>query len=250
MSPIRAYLKGILPNTVLTLRQRCLEFNELRRAGGSKQMFATIYAQRYWGKSEDPFDNHFSGPGSHRPEIVGPYVSAVIKFLRTFDKKPNAVDLGCGDFAVGSLIRPYCSRYVACDIVDALIVSDRTKYANSAVDFRVLDMTADDLPEGDIVFIRQVFQHLSNRDIKKVINRLLTKYRLMIVTEHLPLSSEFTPNRDKPTGPRIRIDFGESGVVLTEHPFNLKAKQSTILCEVCQNHAGRDGVVRTMLYSL
>jgi hypothetical protein len=93
---------------------------------------------------------------------------------------------------------------------------------------------------------------LSNSDIENVLAKVSEKYRFMIVAEHLPLRDGYVPNLDKLTGPKIRIDIGESGsgVILTEPPFSLKVKQNMILCEVLEDSVGRKGVVRTNLYSL
>ena len=191
------------------------------------------------------------GPARIVQRLSNVYVTAVRDFLLSFDEKPDVVDLGCGDFTMGSKIRPYCDRYVACDIVEGLIRRNRARYSKD-VEFRVVDITSDQLPEGDVVFIRQVFQHLSNSDIKKVLVQVLARYRFIILSEHLPLSYKFVPNLDKPTGPKIRIDIGESGsgVILTEPPFSLRAKQNRVLCEVLQESAGCNGVIRTNLYSL
>jgi hypothetical protein len=95
-----------------------------------------------------------------------------------------------------------------------------------------------------------VLQHLSNSEIEKVVVKLPTKYRFMILTEHLPLSDRFVPNLDKARGPDVRFDIeGEgSGVILTEPPFNLKVAQSRILCEVSDGVVWRKGIIRTNLY--
>ena len=107
----------------------------------------------------------YSGPGSHFPELVDNYISGVKKFLTSLPKKPNVVDLGCGDFSIGSKIRKLCDNYIAVDIFDELINFNKKKYADLNVDFRILDITCDELPSGDICFIRQVLQHLSNESI-------------------------------------------------------------------------------------
>jgi SAM-dependent methyltransferase len=176
----------------------------------------------------------------------------VNSFLLSLDKKPDVVDLGCGDFAVGSRIRPYCGKYIAADVVEGLIAQNKEKYAKDDVEFRVLDIIDDDLPEGDVVFLRQILQHLSNSDIEKVVPKLSAKYRFAILTEHLPLSDQFVPNSDKPRGANIRINIGKkgSGVILTEQPFNLKVNQNTLLCEVLSDVGARQGVIRTNLYKL
>ena len=89
--------------------------------------------------------------------------------LKKFSSKPNVVDLGCGDFAVGSMLRKDCNNYIAVDILDKLINKNKKIYKNLNVDFRTLDFTKDNLPEGDICFVRQVLQHLSNTIIIKIV---------------------------------------------------------------------------------
>jgi len=155
------------------------------------------------------------------------------------------VDLGCGDFIVGSRIRRLCDKYIACDIVEPVISWNKQKYKDMNVDFRVLDISKDDLPGGDIVFIRQVLQHLSNDHIAGAISQLAAKYKYLVLTEHLPSSIIFNHNLDKPAGSYIRIALN-SGVVLTSAPFNLKVKENSVLCEVADD----DGVIRTNLYRL
>jgi hypothetical protein len=100
------------------------------------------------------------------------------------------------------------------------------------------------LPPGDVVFIRQVLQHLSNNDIALVISKL-TQYRVLVVTEHLPPNNDFVPNVDISNGAHIRLQGTfSSGVVLTAPPFNLVPKHERVLCEV----DGYGGVIRTTAY--
>jgi hypothetical protein len=209
-----------------------------------KEIFGKIYAEGLWGGKKGEF---YSGTGSHSEEIVGNYVEAIREYLSSFSVKPNVVDLGCGDFAVGSRVRRFCQAYVACDVVDELISFNINKFACLDVDFRVLDLVDDDLPDGDIIFIRQVLQHLSNYQINKLLVKLY-KYRYIVLTEHLPKISDFAPNLDKPMGAGHRQSLGRSGsgVVLTASPFNLKIKNETILCEVEET----GGIIRTTAYEL
>ena len=158
------------------------------------------------------------------------------------------VDLGCGDFNVGEQLRPYCGRYVACDVVPALIQRNRDKFAGMQVDFRCIDITEDDLPEGDIVFLRQVLQHLSNAQIFKVIKKLY-RYKVLVLTEHVQASPAFLANRDRATGGGIRMPQS-SGVVLTEPPFLLRVKSESVICTTNQSFAQYPGLIRTTLYEL
>ena len=159
--------------------------------------------------------------------------------------KPDVVDLGCGDFKVGSQIRPLCGRYTACDVVPELIDFNRGAYEQLDVDFRVLDITADALPEGDVVFVRQVFQHLSNAAIAKAMAKIVAHYKYLVLTEHVPALAGFVPNVDIATGAGTRLQIG-SGVVLTSPPFNLHAAAERTLSESPQF----GDVIRIVVYTL
>ena len=71
------------------------------------------------------------------------------------------------------------------------------------VDFRALDFTSEQLPDGDICFLRYVLQHLSNDLIIKFIKLINNKYKYLIVTEHLPNES-FKPNIEMQRGGRVQ----------------------------------------------
>ena len=188
------------------------------------------------------------GSGSHSPCITSTYISAIEIFLSSFDRKLDAVDLGCGDFTIGSKVRSFCGNYIACDVVEPLILRNKEKYKDVDVKFLNIDITTDDLPAGDVVFIRQVLQHLSNRQILSVIPKIQYKYKYLVLTEHLPLSNDFICNLDKSVGPHTRLVVGQngSGVIITEAPFFLKIISSVVLCEVEEY----GGLIRTNLYIL
>jgi hypothetical protein len=210
----------------------------------SQGIFTQIYTQRLWGCVPGDSQPFFSGLGSWDPQVVAPYVAAVRSALAAMPHKPHMVDLGCGDFQVGAQIRDACASYIACDIVEPLIEHNRKRYAHTGTDFRVLDLTRDALPAGDVACVRQVLQHLSNSEIAGSLAKLAATYRYLIVTEHLPLGS-FVPNLDKPTGSGIRL-FDGSGIDLTLPPFNLRVTALRRLCEAPQ----MGGVIRTFLYEL
>jgi SAM-dependent methyltransferase len=210
----------------------------------TRQLFEHIYARQKWGTAAH-HARFFSGPGSHEPDVVEPYVEAVRAFLRDMAPAPDVVDLGCGDFNIGRQVRDACGTYIACDIVPALITHNRERFAALDVDFRVVDLTDDELPAGEVVFIRQVLQHLSNDQIMQALPRIRRGFRCVVLTEHLPATAQFTPNLDKPTGPDIRL-LQHSGVVLTAPPFNLQVRSERVLCEATQF----GGVIRSTAYEL
>ena len=247
MSSLGQTLTSLLPDAVVdelrVLRQRI--HRQRYRGLTTAEVFTKIYAEGAWGRSPDASQRFFSGSGSDDDAIVGSYVDAMRAYLSGFERKPDVVDLGCGDFRVGARLRPLCGRYVACDIVPPLIAFNRERFASMDVDFRVLDLTRDELPDGDIVCIRQVLQHLSNAQIANALPRLARRYRHLVLTEHLPAADDFVPNIDKPDGPDIRLYVG-SGVVLTQPPFDLPVREERTLCLVAE--AG--GWIRTTLYVL
>lgn len=244
---IKTLIKAILPKPILNRIKtvRAKRRNALFQNMTTQEVFSEIYQKGIWGKSEDSTQPYFSGSGSHDKNIAPLYVIKVCDFIQSLQTKPDVVDLGCGDFSIGSQIRPMCGSYIACDIVPKLIDFNRKKYLPLGVDFRVLDLISDELPKADVVFIRQVLQHLSNQQVSQLIPKLKPAFKYLILTEHLPKSKNFTPNLDKPTGPDIRLSV-DSGLVLTQPPFNLSVKSERILCELDED----GGVIRTTIYEL
>jgi Methyltransferase domain len=240
----KSLLSKLNPNR---LRQLLIRGRDKYDAPFSKkslqETFSEIYLQKTWGGESVDF---FSGDGSHDPHLVSVYVAAVRQFLAGFNVKVPVVDLGCGDFNVGRQLTSYVSYYVACDVVSQLIERNRARFAEPHLVFRCMDITKDPLPSGEVVFLRQVLQHLSNREILQVIAKL-SAYKFLVLTEHLPANPVFAPNLDKPHGAGIRLGRGSgSGVVLTSPPFNLQIKSEQVLCEV----SAYGGVIRTSVYEL
>jgi hypothetical protein len=204
-----------------------------------ERVFAEIYQNKEWGGNDEVF---YSGTGSHDPAIVTPYVEAIQKLLTSFVEKPVLVDIGSGDFNVGKNFVEYAKYYYACDIVPELQEFNQQNFNFSNVKFLKLNAVQDMLPDGDILFVRQVFQHLSNAHIAEVLEKC-QKFPRLIITEHLPLDENFKANVDIAAGCGIRMLFN-SGVVLTEPPFSLSGYSTTVLCEVPEY----GGLIRTVLF--
>jgi hypothetical protein len=194
------------------------------------EAFDAIYRQRMWGTSARPEEPFCSGIGSRDPRIVEPYVASVRRWLESFPERPSVVDLGCGDFHVGSRIRDACGPYVACDCVAAMIDHHREAWSHLDVEFRVHDATTTPCPEATVVFIRQVLQHLSNDLVARALAGVAGRCDWLVVTEHVP-AGDFRPNQDKPLGPGVRLSAG-SGVVITAPPFSMDCRESHVICDV------------------
>ena len=208
-----------------------------------KDVFASIYEKNNWGSSRDR--RYFSGSGSNSELIVSTYVDAVRRFFEEFDQPLLILDLGCGDFTVASHLIPFVSKYIGADIFRGVIEENQKLYRSDKLEFRVLDFVNDDIPPANIVLVRQVLQHLSNSDILKFVKNISQRCQYLVITEHLPAKSGFVSNKDKPTGPGLRLPLN-SGVILTAPPFNLHVVEARQLCE-CEEQGG---LITTTMYRL
>ncbi|MBO6606326.1 class I SAM-dependent methyltransferase [Psychroserpens sp.] len=205
----------------------------------TKEAMAQIYEKGLWGRNASGF---YSGEGSHHPDLVDPYVKVVTEFFQSLDKPPVVVDLGCGDFNVGKQLLPFAKQYIAVDIVEELIAYNKAQFQADHLEFHCLDIATDDLPIGDVVIMRQVMQHLSNKEIQQILPKL-KHFKYIILTEHIP-EGDFTPNLDIISGQGTRLKQG-SGVDVLEEPFSYKFKRSTEIFRVRLSKA--KGVITTVL---
>ena len=206
----------------------------------TKDAMAQVYEKNLWGGDQSEF---YSGLGSHDAETVIPYLAVVADFLKAFECPPVVCDLGCGDFNIGKELLKYCKKYIAVDIVPELIAHNRKEFKADNLEFHALDIATDVLPSGDCAILRQVLQHLSNAEIRRVVERLYA-FKYVILTEHLP-EEDFEPNKDIISGQGIRLKK-QSGVDLTASPFNFKVKEEKQLLSVPA--PGFKGVLVTTLY--
>ena len=214
----------------------------MKKPWPTKKAMTQVYKNKLWGTNNTPF---YSGEGSHHQEIVYPYIEAVNAFLTKFKNPITVCDLGCGDFNVGKQLVKYTKSYVAIDIVEDLIIYNKEKYKQENVEFHCLDITIDNLPSADCVLLRQVLQHLSNKEIQKILNRL-SNYKYIIITEHIP-QENFIPNIDIISGQGIRLKK-ESGVNVLAEPFNLKVIEQRKLTSVLLKN--NKGLIETNLYKM
>jgi len=207
-----------------------------------QRAFQEVYSSKVWGGTAA--DDFWSGPGSHLPEFVDPYLDAVRDFVARLPVSVDAVDLGCGDFNIGSKLRGLFGRYVACDIVPELVERNKRRFADLDVEFQCLDLSSQTLPDGEVVFLRYVLQHLSNERIVQLVPKLGV-YKYLLLTDAIP-KQDFVANIDIPSGAGIRLHL-DSGVVLTEPPFCLPIKSAKVLREYAW---GAEAVIKTVLYEL
>lgn len=198
-------------------------------ANDRKSIFQQTYAHQRWG--HDNQSRFFSGVGS-RGAPADIYVTSLLHelaVLRAHKEQPLAiVDLGCGDYAIGQkIMHESPDRYLGCDIVPELIDYNKIKFGSDRISFLVLDAVADDLPQGDVYLVRQVLQHLSNKEIQTLINKL-PRHAAIYITEGYPREAVGPINPDQPASHEVRFDWRTGrgrGVELDQPPYNLLLKQ-------------------------
>ncbi|MFT7052359.1 MAG: 2-polyprenyl-3-methyl-5-hydroxy-6-metoxy-1,4-benzoquinol methylase, partial [Psychroserpens sp.] len=141
---------------------------KIKTPWSTKDAMEQVYKMKLWGSNTSAF---YSGNGSHRPELVNPYIDVLTSFLMTFKRPLVVCDLGCGDFNVGKALVKYTAKYIALDIVEGLIVYNKEKFKEKDLEFHCLDIAVDDLPSGDCALLRQVLQHLSNAEVKRIVHK-------------------------------------------------------------------------------
>lgn len=223
-------LKPLVPEPLHRLWRRW-RFRQEQRAVVNlplAQVFEDIYEKDAWAKAEGG-RRYSSGPGSAAHMTRG-YEEFLVRYIEDRPDIQTLVDIGCGDFQVAERVLARLSRplrYIGCDIAANVIDYNQEHFAKDGVSFLALDVTKDQAPAGDIVTVREVFQHLSNDAILAALANLGRTFRTAIVTEasHVAITR---PNVDLVSGYRAR-DGHDSAVILDQPPFNRKLLETHVL---------------------
>lgn len=235
-------IRPFIPEAIHKLWRRRQFLREQKEASGKPlaQVFEEIYESDAWARAQGA-RRYSSGPGSE-PAMSRAYEDFVVAWIDADPTVRTLVDVGCGDFQVAERILARLSRpvrYVGCDIAANVVAWNEAHYARDGVSFRRLDVTREAPPAGDLVTIREVFQHLSNDAILAALAHLRGRFPRAIVTEAAPAVIE-RPNVDLVSGYRTRDGHG-SAVCLDLPPFDCRVVETHDLA-----HRG-GGVLRTMI---
>lgn len=242
MTFFKSIIKPILPYAMLKLwRQFQARVSEKRyRNHGIKRIFTEIYNNNRWGGKNGEL---YSGSGSHIDHVVEQFVRALEKFIRGLDEEVILFDCGCGDMSVGSRLIPICKEYIGGDIVDRVVKQNAERYREQ--EFINFEVGETNLPDCNVIVVRQVLQHLPNEPIQKFVSQLQRWHGYLIITDHQPYG-DFVANVDHFGFSEIRLFSKNSGVVLDEEPFLLNYKNK----EVIDVYPATDGNIVTTLYQI
>ena len=249
--PFKRMVKAVLPTSILIALQRARA--DWRSRGKPSlsipDAFDHIYEQGIWAAQP----GQLSGSGSY-----GAWATEYVNFVRRFIRENNInsiVDVGCGDFNVGSQICGEVEHYTAMDVSGYIITKNRDRFADySNVDFVHADACQVSIPKADLVTIRQILQHLTNTQIEQILRNVESSgAQFAIIAEHVPSQRTLKkPNVDTRTHSQdIRTQFG-SGVFIEHPPFS--RTNARVVMEITGSkdelNIGVDDVLRVYVYKL
>jgi hypothetical protein len=183
-----------------------------------KEIFEKIIKNRFWR-------NVPCGSGS-----TVEYTTPLRQFLPDFVAKHNIasmLDLPCGDYSWMSMVDwPGNFQYQGADIVEFMISENQQRCPD--INFSVMNLCQDPLPQVDLLFCRDCLFHLSFADIKQAFSNISRSKIRWVLTTTYP---DVIINTDIKTG-----DFRPINLEL--HPFNLP-KPVDYLVDYIPNHQAR-----------
>jgi SAM-dependent methyltransferase len=166
-----------------------------------RQTFERIYDRGSWAKGVDGTGT--SGPGSTL-QSTKLYRVFLQDFLRAQGIR-SVVDAGCGDWEFAQALDWTGIDYLGLDIVASVIAGNQRQFGKANVRFAVADITRDELPPADLLIIKDVLQHLSNADIRRVLAQL-PRYRHVLIVNDVEADSLTAEPADTATGGYRPID--------------------------------------------
>ena len=216
---IKRGLKKNLPSPVLAFVQNIRNRNIIKKFKNNniKNNFNKIYNENLWTHKYSK-----SGYGSQ-----GNFLNFSVKIIKKnkYINNKSVCSIGCGDFNFGKKIYKISKNYIGIDIVENLINYNKKKFSSKKVKFKCLDAVRDEIPRANVYIIRQVFQHLKNENIQKILLKIIKKNpSFIIVFEDVP-KTKFKPNIDLPINGFLTRHYINSGIDLKEDPFNFNFKK-------------------------
>ena len=138
-----------------------------------KNTFENIYKNNVW-----TCDGVRSGHGSKLEQTVD-IRNFLNKFIVTNEIK-SVVDLGCGDLTWVKHTEAFTTDYTGIDIAESLIKEHKSNYPDKK--FYNKDIVKDEIPEADLIIIRDVIFHIKIKDILSLFENIKHKFKYLIIT--------------------------------------------------------------------
>jgi len=121
-----------------------------------------------------------SGPGSD-PFFTIEYRCFVDKFIR-MNKIKTIVDIGCGDWQFSRFLNLEGVNYIGFDVVPSVIEMNRKTFTRDNVRFEMMPAAMEEIPQGDLLLMKDVLQHLPNGTIAEFKEIIFPKFKHCLLT--------------------------------------------------------------------
>jgi hypothetical protein len=180
--------------------------NEHRPASDAPDPFAVfdrIYRNGGWcGKG--------SGPGSSANASKS-YIALVNRLVNQTPDIRSILDIGCGDWQIMRHVDLSRKRYLGVDVAASVVDANAREFGRENIRFQVLNPYQDEIPDADLVIMKDVAQHLPTACVRKILERIAGRCRYALIT------NDFT---ERNVAPDIPIG-GWRAVNVLAPPFNL-----------------------------
>ena len=181
-----------------------------------KKIFTSIYKSNHWVQNGNSLPRKFVSVSGHGSNIgTDQYKQLINNFTNLIEKYQinSILDMPCGDFLwIKEVVKNKNIKYLGIDIVEELIKNNNLKFKDEKINFQSFDIiNFNTNKEFDLVVIRDLFLHIKNSDITKIINNLKS-----MNIKYIALNSyDNEENIDVTIGHHRKIN-------LLINPFNLK----------------------------
>jgi hypothetical protein len=175
-----------------------------------QRRFSKVYKQNLWGDSESR-----SGPGSRRDSGQAVHAISVLNRLCSEHGISSISDIPCGDFNwFHDFLYPNPGiSYTGYDIVPDLITRNRRIFRYN---FDLLDVSSQIPPPADLIFCKDLFNHLIYRSIaNSLLNMIASKSKFLLVSNNF----NYIENVDLIDNVNTQTEHGSRHFDLTLAPF-------------------------------
>lgn len=207
MSRVLSTLRARVSELRLRLAHRWR--SSTQRDAKRREAFTDIFSSGAWNSPES-----LSGSGSTlaATEALRPQL---LRLCQEFSIR-SLLDAPCGDCNWMATLWPDLGleRYIGVDIVEELIFRNRVRFERPGIDFKVVDLCSDELPEAQLLLCRDCLIHLSLDEARSALKNMARSG-----AEWLLISSDrgVARNREAPTGSWRPLDL-EIGPYLLPPP--------------------------------
>lgn len=192
----------------------------------NQKVFEKIYKENIWG------GDGYSGSGyGSLPEHAKVYITA-LTFLLEKEDIHSIYDLGCGDWQLMSTVNiPGDKKYVGIDVVPNVIKKNQSVYASHHINFKIIKKLQEMKNiHGDLFMIKDVLQHLPNKDVQYVLKDIIPNFKYALITNDITPDSHLNKN--------IRVGDWRA-LDLSLYPFNFEENTRHLLDYQCGTHTKR-----------